>query len=299
MDAKIMRKQWLKGDFKRLEKDVKPENVKVLEGINYQGDDDNQHTLDLVYPQNYDGKLPIIMHIHGGGFFSGDREIYDNYCRRLASYGFVVANCNYGLTPEHPFPEGIKDLVKAAQFLKDNTEKYDLDIENFFVYGDSAGGNLSVMMGLFSSNQEFANLYDLTFPIKVKAVGTSCGVYTMDITKLSDTSLLKAYFKKSKKEIMKEIYKLDLFSNMSKEFSPTYVTSCKDDFLYEDNIKLVSKLKELGIENDSLIYDNDEKTNPLGHVFNYRWIRDDGTPMPEARETTEKMVEFFKKYIKK
>ena len=63
---------------------------------------DNQ-VLDLdLYQPAYDGAYdrPVLMYVHGGSFSSGERnEPYiQEFCKRVAEYGYVVASISYRLT---------------------------------------------------------------------------------------------------------------------------------------------------------------------------------------------------------
>lgn len=292
-----MRTTMKQGDLERLALDKKPQGLKVLSDINYYGDDDQQHTLDILRPENNNEKLPVIFHVHGGGFLGGDKDIYDNYCRRLALYGYVVVNCNYGLTPEHPFPEGILDLVKAMEYVVDRAEEFLLDLTNFNLVGDSAGGNLVVTLGLIGTNSKYADYYQTNLPIDISAIGASCGLYDLQSLNSAEIPFLAMYLQKNEEAIKEELYRIDIFNNLTSSFPRTYLTSCLDDFLYTDNKSLFKVLKKLNVECEALFYENDVESNPLGHVFNYRWIRKDGSLMLEAQETTDKMIEFFRKKI--
>ena len=51
---------------------------------------------DIYYPAELDAQTsyPVIVSVHGGGWFYGDKELYSYYCCHLASKGFVVLNFN-------------------------------------------------------------------------------------------------------------------------------------------------------------------------------------------------------------
>ena len=58
---------------------------------------------DLCVPASYmgdsDKAYPVIVSVHGGGWFYGDKKLYSHYCCHLAQSGFVVVNFNYRLAP--------------------------------------------------------------------------------------------------------------------------------------------------------------------------------------------------------
>src|SRR5206468_9890794 len=55
--------------------------------------------LDIYKPSNADNekKFPLIVYMHGGGFFTGDKSAEYDRCLMLADSGFVVASINYRL----------------------------------------------------------------------------------------------------------------------------------------------------------------------------------------------------------
>ena len=58
---------------------------------------------DIYYPAEPDAQTtyPVIVSVHGGGWFYGDKELYSYYCCHLASKGFAVVNFNYRLAPQN------------------------------------------------------------------------------------------------------------------------------------------------------------------------------------------------------
>ncbi len=60
-----------------------PENVDRFDNIRY-GDHGEDNLLDLYRPHHYEGKLPVIVHVHGGGYVYGTKETYQFYGLALA-----------------------------------------------------------------------------------------------------------------------------------------------------------------------------------------------------------------------
>jgi acetyl esterase len=58
------------------------------------------------YHPEGEGPHPVVVFYHGGGFVYGSIDTHDNVCRALADEaGALVLSVEYGLAPEHPFPE--------------------------------------------------------------------------------------------------------------------------------------------------------------------------------------------------
>ncbi|PCJ18856.1 MAG: carboxylesterase [Gammaproteobacteria bacterium] len=100
-------------------------------------------------------KRPVMVWIHGGGYFigSGSQELYKG--QHLAVHGdVVVVNINYRLGVvgygflssvlghEETFSvnNGLLDQVTALQWVQDNIADYGGDPDNVTIFGESAGG---------------------------------------------------------------------------------------------------------------------------------------------------------------
>lgn len=93
--------------------------------------------------------LPVLFYIHGGGFFGGSIENVEQICRMFADGAdLMVVSIGYRLTPQHPFPAGLLDCYNTVEYFATNANKELVDSENFFISGDSAGGNLSITVSL-------------------------------------------------------------------------------------------------------------------------------------------------------
>ncbi len=100
--------------------------------------------LDLYLPQT-NKPVPVIVYIHGGGWLEGSKELCPKQI--IAQQGFALACINYRLSYVAVFPAQIQDVKDAVIFLKANASKYNLDPDKFGVWGPSAGGHLSALLG--------------------------------------------------------------------------------------------------------------------------------------------------------
>lgn len=65
--------------------------------------------------------LPLVVHLHGGGWVGGSIPAADRPCRDLATAAHcVVAPVEYRLAPENPFPAPLRDCVAATRWLADH-----------------------------------------------------------------------------------------------------------------------------------------------------------------------------------
>ncbi|KAL6658301.1 hypothetical protein ACP70R_003887 [Stipagrostis hirtigluma subsp. patula] len=94
-------------------------------------------------------KLPVVVYYHGGGFvaMSAASWIYQGFLNSLAARaGVLVVSVNYRLAPEHPFPVGYEDSLRALEWAvapgSDPWLSRHGDLGRLFLAGDSAGGNI-------------------------------------------------------------------------------------------------------------------------------------------------------------
>lgn len=94
-------------------------------------------------------QAPAILYIHGGGFFSGTADLYEDWCRRLVTEtGAVVAAVDYRKAPEAPHPAPIDDCHAALLWLHRSAADLGIDPARIAVEGVSAGGALAAALAL-------------------------------------------------------------------------------------------------------------------------------------------------------
>ncbi len=107
----------------------------------------DRNKLDIYLPEEGNKPYPVIVGIHGGAFWSGDKQgesfIYKNGLQR----GYAVVCINYRLSQEAKFPAQIHDVKAAIRWVRANADVYGFDPERIAVWGTSAGGYLAALAG--------------------------------------------------------------------------------------------------------------------------------------------------------
>ncbi|MCX2524388.1 alpha/beta hydrolase [Larsenimonas rhizosphaerae] len=99
---------------------------------------------DRPVPQN---GWPTLLYFHGGGFVIGDLETHDALCRYLCSEsGVQVLAVDYRRAPEATFPAAHEDALAVLDAIAMAPEEYEIDLSRVVVGGDSAGGNIAVVL---------------------------------------------------------------------------------------------------------------------------------------------------------
>jgi acetyl esterase/lipase len=130
----------------------------VEEAVVYGKAGDTELKLDLARPAGA-GPFPAIVFIHGGGWYLGDRAGYRDDIEEAARRGYVAVTISYRLmqfdqaqkettTAAPIFPAQIHDAKAAVRWLRASAAKYHVDPRRIGVTGQSAGGHLSLLVGL-------------------------------------------------------------------------------------------------------------------------------------------------------
>jgi acetyl esterase/lipase len=99
--------------------------------------------LDLYYPEDTRDFATVVW-IHGGGLTEGSRSIPE----KLKSRGFAVATIDYRLSPGAKSPAYVEDAAAAVAWVFNNIGRYGGSADRIFLAGHSAGGYLTLMIGL-------------------------------------------------------------------------------------------------------------------------------------------------------
>jgi len=145
----------------RLHPQARPDRhgVEVLRDLDYRGTGDDFHLLDVYRPLDRSGPLPVVLHIHGGGFRILSKDTHWVMGLAFARRGAVVFNVSYRLAPRHPFPAAVEDVCAAYEWVLDNAERFGGDPTKILVAGESAGANLTtsvVLATTFERPEPFA-----------------------------------------------------------------------------------------------------------------------------------------------
>jgi acetyl esterase/lipase len=110
----------------------------------------------LVYTPSDPGEqpLPAILHVHGGGFVSGNADMSDPNSRAYAvDMNCVVVSVDYRLAPETPFPGPVEDCYAALLWLQAASGELRIDPDRIAIAGESAGGGLVAALCLLARDR--------------------------------------------------------------------------------------------------------------------------------------------------
>lgn len=133
-------------------------DVREYRDISYDTQSSAQ-TFDLFLPEDGEGPFPLLVFVHGGGWYSGDKsDGQETGFLKLLDYGYAVASLNYRLSGEAPHPAGLIDCNTALRYLQANAQEFWIDSARIAVAGDSSGGHYALMLVLTQGNPDFEDL---------------------------------------------------------------------------------------------------------------------------------------------
>jgi acetyl esterase/lipase len=118
-------------------------NILYRTGANLTEDMKERCRLDVYYPAGTKDFATVVW-FHGGGLTGGNRSIPD----ALKGKGIAVVAASYRLSPRVKCPAYIEDAAAAVAWAFRNIHTYGGSTNRIFVSGHSAGGYLTLMVGL-------------------------------------------------------------------------------------------------------------------------------------------------------
>src|SRR6201998_1217348 len=119
-------------------------------------------------PVTSDDPLPVIVHIHGGGFVMGAPEMKDVENRLFASeLRCAIYSVDHRLAPEAPHPAPLEDIYSVFAWLHANAGRLGLDPARIGIKGESGGGGFAAAAALYARDREGPKfpVYTFVYPM--------------------------------------------------------------------------------------------------------------------------------------
>ena len=248
--------------------------IKHVKDIDYAGDGEKRHLLDVYIPKDQSGPKPVVFYIHGGAFRILSKETHWSMALSYARRGYVVVSINYGLVPDHCFPSGLVDVATAYQWLVKNADKYGADLSRLVVSGESAGANLAMALLIattYERPEPFAQAVYATGVVP-KAMVPMCGIFQVsDPGRFGRRKPHMPVFLRDRIDVTSQTYvpadvsgpildfasPLELFERgeaPSRPLPPTFLTVGTADPLLDDTRRMSKALHALGVDVEARYY---------------------------------------------
>ncbi|MGB9625412.1 MAG: alpha/beta fold hydrolase [Phycisphaerae bacterium] len=104
-------------------------------------------TMDVFMPKTGANGAAVI-YVISGGWFSAHEMINPGLFEPFLSRGYTVFAVVHGSQPKFTIPEVLEDMHRAVRFIRYNAERFRIDPDRISIAGGSAGGHLSLMIGM-------------------------------------------------------------------------------------------------------------------------------------------------------
>lgn len=198
-------------------------------------------------------KYPVIVFFHGGGWVTGDLDIYEKICLTAARQtNHIIIAVDYRLAPENPFPAALEDCYKTVRAVI-RWHKISNSPHKIILMGDSAGGNLAAAVSLYMRDrgEKIVDKQILIYPVvynnhtetspfpSVSENGTDYILTAKHICDYMDLYCLK-------EEDRNNPYCTPLIANDFSNLPDTLIITAQYDPLRDEGEEYGRKLKEAG-----------------------------------------------------
>lgn len=218
--------------------------------------DGKRTALDVFSPEGQQGKLPLFVYIHGGGFVSGLRPNRRFYCYNWVEKGYVAANIGYDYALDAEHPAHIREIFKGIEFVLERADEFGIDTSRVVVAGDSAGAYLAALVGAVASHPALYDELGIEFkprdPFKVSALVLLSGLFdpvrSIGTRFPSIELFVRAFLGKSKQELVSYSSRESALSSAADayadhDFPPTFIVASSADRLKAESETLKEELE--------------------------------------------------------
>jgi acetyl esterase/lipase len=122
--------------------------VEITPDVVYGHKDGLAMTFDVFQPKQ-DANGAGVLFMVSGGWYSNwvPPQVLVARFEPLTSRGFTVFAVRHGSSPRYGIPDAVADVRRAVRYIRGNAERFQIDPDRIGVFGMSAGGHLSLMLG--------------------------------------------------------------------------------------------------------------------------------------------------------
>jgi acetyl esterase/lipase len=247
-------------------------------------------TMDVYYPSS-GGPWPVVLYVHGGGWYQGDKAEGEGW-RGLNDSGFLVISVNYRLGDyQTKFPAMIEDVKCAVRHLRAHSTEYNLAPDNIGAIGASAGGHLVALLGTADESAGWDVGEYLEQSSKVQAVTVISGIsdFTSNIPSGLNGAIYYAFGKLGGKDTPENVA-VSPISYTTPDDPPFLIIHGDRDGVVpvEQAHILQDKLTEAGVASTLIIVEGGDHSlqSPTG-----------GDTNPSAVEVNQMIIEFLEENL--
>ncbi len=119
-----------------------------FEDVNYAGDGQVYHNMDIYLPKKVKDSYPVVVHIYGSewcGNNSKGMADLGTIVQSLLNEGYAVVTPNHRASTDAKFPAQINDIKGVIRFIRAHAAEYKLDASFVGISGFSSGAHLAAL----------------------------------------------------------------------------------------------------------------------------------------------------------
>lgn len=208
----------------------------------------------MAYPmdgENPNWKRPAVVVVPGGGYACVSKREGDPIAAEFFAQGFQAFVLTYEVTPV-AYPEQLLELSAAVDYIKANAKDLNVNADEVFAVGFSAGGHLAGNLAV--EYQSVSQKAGVPLNAKPTAVGLAYPVISNLYGHVgSYGNLLAGYTEEAKVELLKT---LNLDQAVTKDTPPAYIwTTANDEIVPSINsLRYAEALAKAGVEYELHVY---------------------------------------------
>lgn len=132
---------------------IAAEDIRIVPDVVYGHKFGLATTFDVFAPTE-DANGAAVLFMVSGGWYSrwSPPEQLQHRMKPLTDKGFTVFAVRHGSSPKFSISEAVADVRRSVRFIRLNAERFKIDPDRIGVFGMSAGGHLSLMLGTASDD---------------------------------------------------------------------------------------------------------------------------------------------------
>jgi acetyl esterase/lipase len=131
------------------------DGLEVTPDVVYGHKDGMALTFDVFQPKEKANGVGVLFMVSGGwvSTWTEPKQIAPMF-RHLSDAGYTVFAVRHGSSPRYFVPECVSDVQLALSFIAKNSDRWQVDPKRLGVFGFSAGGHLSLMLGTVGGSKQ-------------------------------------------------------------------------------------------------------------------------------------------------
>ncbi len=232
----------------------------LIEDMTIPAGPEGKISIRITRPSNGNGKLPVVMYFHGGGWILGNKDTHDRLTRAIACDAkAAVVFVNYNPSPESKYPVPIEQAYAATQYVAEHGKDLKLDSSRLAVMGDSVGGNMAAVVTLLAKERRGPKIHYqvLFYPVTDANFNTPSYQQFAEgpwLTKKAMEWFWNAYAPNIADRKKHTVCPLQATLEQLKGLPPALVITDENDVLRDEGEAYAHKLMQAGVETTTVRY---------------------------------------------